>query len=161
MFSSSINYDANNEAARVFFTSVQNKLHYVAHGHTVAEIVYERADANKPNLGMTNFIDTRPTRSEAAIAKYYLDEQELKLLNHLTTLYLDFAELRAIKNDSMTMTDWQTKLDEFIQVTQMALLTNKGQISHDVALIKAQNEYQNYINKVSDHDLRALENLLI
>ncbi len=146
LFATSIDYNPDNVEAKAFFATVQNKLHWAAHGHTAAEIIYERVDSSKPNAGMTNFAGHRPTKTDAGIAKSYLDERELLLLNKLTSMYLDFAEVRAIDGNPMAMSDWITKLDEFIKVTERELLTNKGRVSHDQASRKAAAEYQGFIN---------------
>ncbi len=160
LFATSIDYNPDNTQAKLFFATIQNKLHWAAHGHTAAEIVYQRADATKPHAGMTNFIGFRPTRIDATIAKSYLHEQELLMLNKLTAMYLDFAEVRAINGEPMKMGEWLVKLDEFITVTERELLDNKGSISHDDAINKAMVEYWQYINTMTENDQRELAILL-
>lgn len=144
IYATSIDYDPREELSKSFFKVVQNKMHWAAHGHTAAEIVYDRADASKPNMGMTNWTGDKIRKTEAEIAKNYLNDQELEMLNRIVTLYLEFAELQAINRKPMMMRDWIAKLDDFIKFSGRDLLIHAGKISHDMALDKAKEEYEKY-----------------
>jgi hypothetical protein len=119
-------------------------MHWAAHGHTASEIIYGRADASKPNMGMTNWVGEKIRKSEVEIAKNYLKEDELDILNRIVTLYLEFAELQAINRKPMTMREWITKLDDFLKLSERDILTHAGKISHDFALQKAHAEYEKF-----------------
>jgi hypothetical protein len=119
-------------------------MHRAAHGQTAAEIIYGRADALKPNMGMTNWVGSSISRPESEIAKNYLKEEELDMLNRIVTLYLEFAEIQAINRKTMTMSEWISKLDEFMKISGRNILTHAGTISHDKALQKAHEEYEKY-----------------
>ena len=144
IYATSIDYDKNAETSILFFKTVQNKMHFAVSGHTAPEIVYLRADSTKPFMGLTNFKGSRPQKSEIATAKNYLSEQELKELNAITSAYLDFAELQALRRKTMTMRDWIAKLDDFLHMSDSEILQNAGTISHEMALEKAQSEYRKY-----------------
>ncbi len=144
IYATSIDYDPRTEASREFFKVIQNKMHWAAHGQTAAEIIYGRVDAFKPNMGMTNWQGTRIQKSEVEIAKNYLNEQELDILNRIVTMYLDFAELQALNRKPMTMLDWITKLDDFLKLSGRDILIHAGKISHDAALEKAHEEYEKF-----------------
>ncbi|MCE5293492.1 MAG: virulence RhuM family protein [Chlamydiales bacterium] len=144
IYATSIDYDPRSSTSNEFFKVIQNKMHWAAHGHTAAEIIYGRVDASKPNLGMTNWDGQRIRKSEAQVAKNYLTEKELDILNRIVTMYLDFAELQAINYKAMTMSDWVNKLDDFLKLSGRDLLTHAGMISHDVAWQKAQVEFEKY-----------------
>ena len=148
IYSTSIDYDPSAEASQRFFAAVQNKMHFAAHGHTAAEVILHRADAAKPHMGMTTWTGSgtgsRPRRSDAAIAKNYLNAEELETLNLVVTAYLDFAELQARNRKPMSMQDWITKLDDFLRLSGRELLTHAGSVSHDHALAKAQAEFDRY-----------------
>ncbi len=144
IYATSIDYDPNDEISQEFFKTIQNKMHYATHGKTAAEIVYERVDSTKPNMGMTNFSGTKPTKKEIAIAKNYLFENELEILNRLVVSYLEFAELQAKRRKPMKMRDWIKKLDDFLNFSDFEVLKNKGKISHKLALKKANQEYEKY-----------------
>jgi hypothetical protein len=144
IYATSIDYDPNTEASRQFFAAIQNKMHWAAHGQTAAEIIHSRADACKPNMGMTTWPGDVPRKGDAEVAKNYLDEQELDILNRIVTLYLDFAELQALSRKPMHMRDWITKLDDFLKLSGREILTHAGRISHDEALKKAHAEYERY-----------------
>ena len=150
IYATSIDYDKNAETSILFFKTVQNKMHFAVSGHTAPEIVYLRADSTKPFMGMTNFKGKRPQKSEIATAKNYLSEQELKELNAITSAYLDFAELQALRRKTMTMQDWIAKLDDFLHMSDSEILQNAGTISHEMALEKAQIEYKKYRNQSKD-----------
>lgn len=133
IFITSIDYDPNANLTRQFFASVQNKLHYAAHHHTAAEVIYERVDANKPMVGMTNFKGSYITKDDVQVAKNYLMEQELTYLNLLVSQYLDFAEIQALQQVPMRMQEWIEKLDELMKLSGRQLLVGKGTISHEEA----------------------------
>ena len=119
-------------------------MHFAVSGHTAPEIIYLRADSSKPFMGLTNFKGKQPQKSEITTAKNYLSEQELKELNAITSAYLDFAELQALRRKAMTMRDWVAKLDEFLRMSDSEILQNAGTISHEMAVEKARGEYQKY-----------------
>jgi hypothetical protein len=123
---------------------VQNKLHYAAHHHTAAEVIYERVDANKPMVGMTNFKGSYVTKDDVQVAKNYLTEQELTYLNLLVSQYLDFAEIQALQQVPMRMQEWIEKLDELMKLSGRQLLVGKGTISHEEAKQKAVSEFEKY-----------------
>ena len=133
IFITSIDYDPNTNLTRQFFATIQNKLHYAAHQHTAAEVVYERVDANKPMVGMTNFKGNYITKEDVQIAKNYLTEEELTYLNLLVSQYLDFAEVQALQQRPMKMTEWIEKLDSLMTLSGRELLVGKGTISHEEA----------------------------
>lgn len=144
IYATSIDYDGKAEESITFFKTVQNKMHWAAHGHTAAETIYKRIDASKPNLGLTNFKGEKPTKKETEIAKNYLNEKELDVLNRMVTAYLELAELQALNRKPMYMKDWINRLDDFLTMTGNDILTNAGSISHQKALDKARNEYEKY-----------------
>ncbi|MBI2928329.1 MAG: virulence RhuM family protein [Verrucomicrobia bacterium] len=144
IYATSIDYDPREEASQLFFATVQNKMHWAAHGHTAAEVVHARAGAAKPNLGMTNWVGDQPTKEEAGIAKNYLAPQELEALNRIVNAYLEFAELQALNRKPMYMRDWIAKLEEFLRMSGREILTHAGRISHEQALRKAEAEFEKY-----------------
>lgn len=144
IYATSIDYTPDAEVSKQFFTAVQNKMHWAAHGQTAAEIIYNRADAAKPNMGMTAWSGGKPKKADAEIAKNYLDEKELDVLNRIVSMYLDFAELQALNRKPMYMRDWIDKLDDFLDLSGRDILTHAGKISHDKALKKAHDEYERY-----------------
>jgi hypothetical protein len=150
IYATSIDYNPDTDETKKFFKVVQNKMHFAAHGHTAAEVLYLRADSQKPNMGLTNFKGKHLTKSEVTIAKNYLEEQELNILNRITSAYLEFAELQAIRQKSMTMKDWIAKLDDFIKMTGSELLQNPGKISKLEADNKALAEYAKYKELTKD-----------
>ncbi len=156
IYATSIDYDKDAETSILFFKTVQNKIHFAVSGHTAPEIVYLRADSTKPFMGLTNFKGKRPQKSEIATAKNYLNEQELKELNAITSAYLDFAELQALRRKTMTMRDWIAKLDDFLHMSDSEILQNAGTISHEMALEKAQGEYRKY-KKQNQDELSQVE----
>lgn len=149
IYATSIDYDPNTDLSRQFFATIQNKMHWAAHGHTAAEIIAARADAQKPYMGLTSWTGRLPRRSDAEIAKNYLGEKELEALNRIVSLYLDFAELQAMNRRTMSMAGWISKLDEFLRLSERNILTHAGKISHEVAVSKAHEEFEIYKNKVS------------
>lgn len=144
IYATSIDYDPHAETTQRFFQTVQNKMHYAAHGHTAAEIIHERVDADKPALGMTNWAGRTLRAADTEVAKNYLDEKELEILNRIVSLYLDFAELQAVERKPMYMRDWIAKLDEFLRISGRGVLTHRGLISHEQALAKAKMEYDRF-----------------
>ena len=144
IYATSIDYDPSIDASQLFFATVQNKMHWGAHGHTAAEIVHQRADATLPNMGMTKWAGEQPRKTDAVIAKNYLAESELKTLNHIAMAYLEFAELRALDRRPMYMTDWIAKLDEFLRISEREVLDHAGTVSHEQALQKAEFEFEKY-----------------
>jgi hypothetical protein len=144
IYATSIDYDPSDEASQEFFKTIQNKMHFATHGHTAAEIIYQRVDSTKPFIGMTNFSGCKPTKKEALIAKNYLNNEELDTLNRIVTTYLEFAELQAKKRKTMKMRDWIKKLDDFLSLSDFDVLQTKGKISHTQALKKANEEYEKY-----------------
>lgn len=144
IYATSIDYDPNTELSSNFFAVVQNKMHWAAHGHTAAEIVVKRADAAKPNMGLTSWAGDRPRKADAEIAKNYLKADELDALNRIVTIYLEFAELQALNRKPMYMRDWIAKLDDFLRISERDILLHAGNISHDAAIEKARAEYEKY-----------------
>ena len=164
IFITSIDYDPNANLTRQFFASVQNKLHYAAHHHTAAEVIYERVDANKPMVGMTNFKGSYITKDDVQVAKNYLTEQKLTYLNLLVSQYLDFAEIQALQQVPMRMQEWIEKLDELMKLSGRQLRVGKGTISHEEAKQKAVSEFEKYrkmemLQYESDYD-RAIKELI-
>lgn len=145
LYATSVDYDPKSTESISFFKMVQNKLHYAAHGHTAAEVIYERADANKPFMGLTTFSGDMPTKKDIIIAKNYLSDEELKVLNNLVSGYFDFAEIQAIKHNAMYMSDYVEHLDRILSSTGENVLEGPGSISHKQAEEKAIAEYQKYL----------------
>ena len=156
IYATSIDYDKNAETSVLFFKTVQNKMHFAVTKHTAPEIVYLRADSTKPFMGLTTFSGSKPKKTEIGIAKNYLTEQELKELNAITSAYLDFAELQALRRKTMTMKDWIAKLDDFLRMSESEVLDNAGKISHEMAMEKASGEYVKYRALTKD-ELSAVE----
>jgi len=144
IYASSIDYDPNTDMSRQFFALVQNKMHWAAHGHTAAEIIEGRADASKQNMGLTSWFGSRLSKSDIEIAKNYLNQEEIEVLNRIVTIYLDFAELQALDRKPMYMRDWIAKLDEFLKLSNRELLDHAGTVSHEQAIEKASTEYEKY-----------------
>jgi len=144
IFSTSIDYDRNSDQARDFFSKIQNQLHWAAHGHTAAEIIYKRADSNQPNMGVTNYSGNKLLKRDVSIAKNYLQEEELNLLNRIVTAYLELAEIQALNRVAMTMTDWLARLQQFLSMTGRDILTHAGKVSREQALDKAHKEYESF-----------------
>lgn len=163
IYSTSIDYDPKSETSVEFFKSVQNKMHWAAHGNTAAEVVYKRIDAGKPNLGLTSFRGKRPTKQETEIAKNYLTESELSILNRIVTAYLEFAELQAMNRKPMYMRDWSARLDDFLKMAGNEVLEHAGTVSHDDMLRKAAAEYEKYkaarANDLSDGEKDFIRHL--
>ena len=144
LYATSIDYNPTAKETIEFFKIVQNKFHYAAHGHTAAEVVYDRVDSNKPFLGLTSFSGELPSIKDIKVAKNYLTEEELKLLNNLVSGYFDFAEFQAIKHKPMYMRDYLKQLDKILESLDVDILDNSGKISHNKAIDKATKEYRKY-----------------
>jgi len=144
LYATSVDYDPRAEESVMYFKIVQNKMHYAAHGHTAAEVIFDRADADQPFMGLTNFSGTRPVKSEVVIAKNYLAETELEMLNRLVSLFFDQAELHAIRHQPMYMADWLKELDDFAARFGEAVLVGSGKVSNTRATEKAHAEYAKY-----------------
>ncbi|MCK9449166.1 MAG: virulence RhuM family protein [Bacteroidales bacterium] len=160
IYATSIDYDPRANFTQQFFQTVQNKLHWAVHGHTAAEIVYQRANAQLPFMGLTAFKGKKPTKKEIAIAKNYLSEEELAVLNRLVSAYLDIAEINAMRGKPMYMKDWIEVLDGFIKMSRQDVLTHAGKISAEIAQRKALAEYESYKIK-SDYELSDVEKQFI
>lgn len=148
IYALSIDYDPRTSITQQFFKTVQNKMHFAAHGHTAAEIIFDRANADADFMGLTTWKGVMPTKNEAEIAKNYLSEDEVNMLNRIVTLYLDFAELQAERHVPMYMKDWIAKLDEFLKLSGSELLTHAGTVSAEVAKLKADTEYDRFKERV-------------
>ena len=144
IYATSIDYDPSADASKQFFATIQNKMHWAAHGQTAAEVIDRRADASLPNMGLTSFSGLRPRRSEVSVAKNYLNAEELEMLNRIVVAYLEFAELQARGRRSMTMAAWIKKLDDFLKLGDHAVLTHAGRVSSESAHLKAEAEYERY-----------------
>lgn len=162
IYALSIDYDPRAEATQLFFKTVQNKMHFSVHGHTAAEVIYERADAQKDFMGLTAWSGALPHRSDTEVAKNYLDADEQDTLNRIVSLYLDFAELQAKEHKPMYMRDWIQKLDDFLKLSGKALLTHAGTVSAEIAKAKAHAEYNKFKertqNELSPVELHFIEN---
>ena len=162
IYALSIDYDPRSDATKQFFATVQNKMHYSVHGHTAAEIIYERADADKDFMGLTSWTGVMPTRNDIEYAKNYLSEVEIDTLNLIVNLYLDFAELQAKSHTPMYMKDWLSKLDDFLKLSGKELLTHSGKVSAEVAKKKANMEYDKFhqrsMYELSPVELHFIEN---
>ncbi len=144
IYASSIDYKNDDKLTKKFFATVQNKMHYAIHGQTAAEMINSRVNANEPFMGLTNFKGNYITKRDIAIAKNYLKEDEIKQLNLIVSMYLDFAELQATNGRLMKMQDWIQKLDDFLKASEKELLNNAGAVSHNKAIEKAKAEYEKY-----------------
>ncbi len=171
IYATSIDYDPQSDESRVFFQQVQNKMHWAAHGHTAAELIMARADARKPNMGVTNHPGARLLKRDVEVAKNFLAEDELNILNRIVTAYLEFAELQALSRKVMTQKDWLVRLDQFLSMTGRELLDHAGSVSHEAAVEKARREYETFKQhrladptqaekdfiEATEHELKALE----
>ena len=164
IYATSIDYNPNTELSREFFAVVQNKMHWAAHGHTAAEIIAGRADAASPHMGLTSWSGDKPRKADVTVAKNYLSEKELDILNRIVNFYLEFAELQALEQRAMYMKDWIAKLDDFLKLSGRKILENPGSVSHQQALDKAHAEYEQYrlahlndASAVEKHFLDAVE----
>ena len=162
IYALSIDYDPRVEMTQQFFKTVQNKMHYSVHGHTAAEIIYERADSQKDFMGLTTWVGAMPTKPEAEVAKNYLTKEEITSLNRIVSLYLDFAEMQAEEHRPMYMKDWINILDDFLRISRKDILTHAGKISAKLAKEKADKEYDKFKertkNELSPVEIHFLEN---
>lgn len=160
LYATAVDYNPKDEKSIEFFKIVQNKLHYATHGHTASEVIYERADSEKPFMGLTTFSGDIPVMSDVVIAKNYLTEEELKILNNLVSGYFDFAEIQAIRHKQMYMEDYINQLDLILSTTGEKKLIGAGTISHDEAIKKAKSEYRKYqVKEISPVEKAYLETL--
>ena len=163
LYATSVDYDPRTPESIRFFKIVQNKLHYAAHGHTAAEVIYERADSDKPFMGLTVFAGDHPSLKEVVIAKNYLTEEELKVLNNLVSGYFDFAEIQAMKRKPMYMADYIKQLDNILSATGEQVLQNAGKVTHQEAIEKATTEFKKYqvktLSAVEQDYLKTLKSL--
>lgn len=150
IFSTAIDYDKDSSQVQELFKTIQNKLHYSAHGRTASEIVFQRADSDKINMGLTNFKGKMPTKKESEIAKNYLNQEELEALNRIVTAYFEFAELSALNREQKSMQEHLEKLNEFLKFSGREVLQGAGKISHQKALEKAHKEYNLYKQKTKE-----------
>ncbi len=144
IYATSVDYDPKNDLSKQFFATVQNKMHWAVHGKTAAEVIVARADAGKPNMGLTHWEGGRPRRQDVAFAKNYLGADELDALNRIVNLYLEFAEGQALRRKPMTMAGWISKLDDFLRISDYAVLAHAGKVSHQAALDKAHAEFEKF-----------------
>lgn len=156
IYATSIDYDPKAESSQLFFKTVQNKMHFAAHGQTAAEVIFHRISVDKPHLGLTHFKGAKPTKDEVTTAKNYLTEEELNILNRVVTAYLELAELQALNRKPMYMKDWIVRLDDFIRMTGNEVLDNAGTVSHQQMLKKAEQAYAAYKAKTL-HELSRAE----
>ena len=162
IYALSIDYDPRTEVTKQFFATVQNKMHYSVHGHTAAEVIYNRADAEKDFMGLTTWTGMLPKKTDAEYAKNYLTGEELEILNRIVNLFLDFAELQAKSHTPMYMKDWVQKLDDFLKLSGKELLNHAGSISAEVAKLKADTEYNKFkersLERLSPVEIHFIEN---
>ncbi|MCU6732126.1 virulence RhuM family protein [Diplocloster agilis] len=163
LYATSVDYNPKSSESVVFFKMVQNKLHYAAHGHTAAEVIYKRADANEPFMGLKSFSGNFPVLKDISIAKNYLDDEELKILNNIVSGYFDFAEIQAMRHNPMYMADYVEHLDNVLKTTGEKMLYGAGTISHAQAIEKATKEYRKYqaqnLSPVEDEYLETIKNI--
>ena len=150
IYATSIDYNPSAESSIAFFKQVQNKMHWAAHKHTAAEIIYERANSDKQNMGLTSWSGKQIKKSDVEVAKNYLSEKELDALNKIVTAYLDIAEVRALDHEPMYMKDWLETIDAYLKMTRREILSTAGRISHEQALDKAHKEYKKFKEKEND-----------
>ena len=163
LYATSVDYDPKSSESIAFFKMVQNKLHYAAHGHTAAEVIYERADANQPFMGLKSFSGDFPALKDISIAKNYLNDEELKILNNIVSGYFDFAEIQAMRHNPMYMSDYVEHLDNVLKTTGEKVLQGAGTISHAQAIEKATEEYRKYqvqnLSPVEEEYLESIKNI--
>ncbi len=167
IYATSIDYDPKTEMSIELFKQVQNKMHWAAHKHTAAEVIYERADAEKDFMGLTNWKGEYPQKSDSEIAKNYLSKEEISILERIVSTYLDIAELRALNQEPMYMKDWIETIDDYLKMTRRDILTHKGSVSHKEAIEKAHKEYEKYeqkrgmqLSNVEKHFLETINKLI-
>lgn len=156
IYATSVDYTPSSETSKLFFQTVQNKMHWAAHGHTAPELIAARANAELPYIGMLSFGGERPTLEDAKVAKNYLSEEELDTLNRIVSMYLDFAELQARGRKPMYMKDWISRLDDFLRISEREVLTHAGMVSREVADAKANLEFRRY-QELRKNDLSRVE----
>lgn len=156
IYALSIDYDARSETTKQFFASVQNKMHFAAHGKTAAELIHSRADAQKDFMGLTSWTGYLPQKFDAEVAKNYLSQQEIEVLNRIVNFYLEFAELQALEKRPMYMKDWLTKLDDFLKLSGKELLNHAGTVSAEMAKLKANTEYDRFKERIQ-YELSPVE----
>lgn len=144
IYATSIDYNPDTEESRKFFATIQNKMHWAAHGQTAAEVIFNRSDAGKDNMGLTNWAGPKIRKNEVCVAKNYLTHEELDILNRIVTAYLEFAEIQALNRKPMYMKDWIVKLDDFLKLSGREILTDAGKISHEIASQKALKEFETF-----------------
>lgn len=166
IYATSIDYDPKAESSMIIFKQVQNKMHWAAHKHTAAEVIYERADADQPNMGLTSWQGENIKRSDVEVAKNYLNEKEIDALNKIVTAYLDIAEVRALNHEPMYMKDWLETIDDYLKMTRRDILSTKGSVSHLQAIKKAHEEYDKFrvkqdklFSPVEQHFLESVDQL--
>ena len=163
LYATSVDYDPKSSESIAFFKMVQNKLHYAAHGHTAAEVIYERADASQPFMGLKSFSGDFPALKDIGIAKNYLNDEELKILNNIVSGYFDFAEIQAMRHHPMYMSDYVEHLDNVLKTTGEKVLQDAGTISHAQAIEKATEEYRKYqaqnLSPVEEEYLESIKNI--
>jgi len=160
IYATSVDYDSSSKATLDFFSSIQNKFHWAIHAHTAAELVYERANAQKKNMGLTSWPGDKIKKADVTIAKNYLSENEIKQLNLIVSQYLDFAELQAMQRKPMYMKDWITKLHGFLTLNEREILNHKGSISHTQAEQHALSEFKRFTNQLQNLELDALDKVM-
>lgn len=151
IYATSIDYNPDTEESIIFFKQVQNKMHWAAHKHTAAEVVFYRADADKENMGLTSWEGKQIKKSDSEIAKNYLDDKEIDALNKIVTAYLDIAEVQALNHEPMYMKDWLQTIDDYLKMTRREILKTKGCVSHQQAIEKAHAEYDKFKKKQDDN----------
>jgi len=156
IYATSIDYNPKAESSIAFFKQVQNKMHWAAHQHTAAEIIYQRANAKQENMGLTSWEGKNIRKSDVEIAKNYLDETEIDALNKIVTAYLDIAEVHALNQEPMYMKDWLETIDDYLKMTRRNILITKGKVTHRQALEKAHSEYEKY-KKKQENSLSLVE----
>ncbi len=166
IYATSIDYDPRAESSILFFKQVQNKMHWAAHKHTAAEVIYQRADAEKEHMGLTSWQGKSIKRTDVEVAKNYLDKDELDALNKIVTAYLDIAEVHALNHEPMYMKDWLETIDDYLKMTRRDILKTKGSVTHKQALEKAHEEYEKYkkseesrISSVEQHFFDSINEL--
>ena len=166
IYATSIDYDPRAESSILFFKQVQNKMHWAAHKHTAAEVIYQRADAEKEHMGLTSWQGKSIKRTDVEVAKNYLNKDELDALNKIVTAYLDIAEVHALNHEPMYMKDWLETIDDYLKMTRRDILKTKGTVTHKQALEKAHSEYEKYkkkeenrISVVEQHFIESISKL--
>ncbi|HSK05711.1 MAG TPA: virulence RhuM family protein [Kofleriaceae bacterium] len=144
IYATSVDYDPRSETSARFFAAIQNKMHWAVHGHTAAELIAARADASKPNMGLTTIGGARPRRADIGVAKNFLTADEITMMNKIVTAYLEFAELQAMNRRPMYMADWIAKLDDYLKLSERKVLDHTGALTHADAVEKAQRELDRY-----------------